>query len=135
MKPKLLRIHLTDQITSDPKKTTDFYSALLGFGQEPVEEANDCVSYCLTNEEGKEVFGIVDEINFKGWTPGWVLYFEVEDFEAQCKKAEELGGTIVYKGKNQCLIKDPSGSPIVLNTPNAYNQSAEQGGDGQPDTR
>lgn len=132
MKPKLLRIHWADQITADPKKTTEFYSNLLGFGQMPVEEPNDCVSYCLTNEEGEEVFGIVDEINFKGWAPGWVLYFEVEDFEAQCKKAEELGGTIVHKGKNQCLIKDPSGSPIVLNPPNAYNQSVEQdsGGNG-----
>ena len=74
MKPKLLRIHWFDQITSDPKKTTDFYSHLLGFGQKSVEEPNNCTSYCLTDEDGQEVFGIVDEINFKGWTPGCLLY-------------------------------------------------------------
>ena len=113
--PKLLRIHWADQITTDPKKTTDFYSDLLGFGKLPVEEPNDRVSYCLTDDKGEEVFGIVDEINFKGWTPGWVLYFEVDDFEAQCQKAEELGGEVIYKAANQCLIRDPSGSPIVLN--------------------
>ncbi|MGJ8653751.1 MAG: VOC family protein [Opitutaceae bacterium] len=123
MNPKFLRIQWADQITSEPKKTTDFYSKLLGFGQTPVEEPNDCVSYCLTNEKGEEVFGIVDEINFQGWAPGWVLYFEVDDFEAQCEKAEKLGGTIIHKGKNQCLIRDPSGAPIVLNPPNAYTQS------------
>ena len=76
------------------------------------------------------MLGVVDEINFKGWTPGWVLYFEVEDFEVQCKRAEELGGAIVSKTKNQCLIKDPSGSPIVLSPPNAYSPSVEQGGGG-----
>ena len=112
--PKLLRIQWTDQITSTPKKTADFYSNLLGFGQEEVEEPNDGVSYCLTNEEGEEVFGIVDEINFQEWAPGWVLYFEVDDFEAQCLKAEKLGGTILYKRKSQCLVRDPSGAPIVL---------------------
>ena len=121
MNPKFLRIHWADQITSEPKKTTDFYSELLGFGQTPVKEPNDCVSYCLTNEKGEEVFGIVDEVNFKGWAPGWVLYFEVEDFEAHCEKAEKLGGVIIYKGKSQCLIRDPSGAPIVLNPTNAYN--------------
>lgn len=120
MKPKFLRIHWADQITADPKKTTDFYSDLLGFGQEPVEEPNERVSYCLTDEEGQEVLGIVDEINFKGWAPGWVLYFEVEDFEASCQRVEELGGTIVYRGKKQCLLRDPSGAPIVINPVNAY---------------
>ena len=93
---------------------------MLGFGQEDVEEPNDCVSYCLTNEKGEEVFGVVDEINFQGWAPGWVLYFEVEDFESQCLKAEELGGTILSKGKNQCLIRDPSGAPIVLTQKGAF---------------
>ena len=59
--PKLLRIHWADQITTDPKKTTDFYSDLLGFGKLPVEEPNDRVSCCLTDDKGDEVFGIVDE--------------------------------------------------------------------------
>ena len=100
-----------------------------------MEEPNDCVSYCLTNDKGEEVFGIVDEINFKGWAPGWVLYFEVGDYEAQCKKAEELGGTIIHKGANQCLIRDPSGAPIVLNPIGAYDDKpVEQAADGDADT-
>ena len=114
MNAKLLRIQWVDQITSTPKKTSDFYSSLLGFVQEEVEEPNDCVSYSLTNKDGEEVFGVVDEANFEGWAPGWVLYFEVENFEAQCAKIEQLGGKIIQKGEKECLLRDPSGAPIVL---------------------
>ena len=114
MNPKFLRIQWADQITATPKKTADFYSKLLGFRQEAVEEPNDRISYCLTDEKGEEVFGVVDEINFQEWAPGWVLYFEVEDFEKRCLEAESLGGTILYRGEGQCLIRDPSGAPIVI---------------------
>lgn len=114
MNPKLLRLHWVDQITTDPKKTTDFYSDLLGFGQLPVDEPNDCTSYCLTDSEGEEVFGIVDETNFKNWASGWVMYFEVDDYEEQCGKVEQLGGEVICKSKNQCLLRDPSGAPVVI---------------------
>lgn len=114
MNPKFLRIQWADQVTSDPKKTSDFYSKLLGFGQMPVDEPNDVVSYCLTNDDGEEVFGVVDKVNFRDWASGWVLYFEVEDFEAQCTEVEALGGTVIHKGKSHCLINDPSGAPIVI---------------------
>ena len=70
MNPKFLRIQWADQVTSDPKKTSDFYSKLLGFGQMPVDEPNDVVSYCLTNDDGEEVFGVVDKVNFQDWASG-----------------------------------------------------------------
>lgn len=114
MNPKLLRIVWVDQITDDPKKTTDFYSELLGCGQLPVAEPNDCTSYCLIDSEGEEVFGVVDETNFKNWAPGWVLYFEVDDFEAQCSKIEQLGGEIIRKTDKSCIMRDPSGAPVHI---------------------
>jgi len=114
MNPKLLRISWVDRITDDPKKTTDFYSDLLGFDQLSVDEPNDCTSYCLTNEKGEEVFGVVDDTNFEQWASGWVLYFEVDDFEEQCSKIERLGGQILRKTKEGCLLRDPSGAPIHI---------------------
>ncbi len=114
MNSKLLRLHWVDQITGEPKKTADFYSALLGFGQESVDEGNGDTSYCLTDDEGNEVFGVVEEANFKNWAPGWVIYFEVDDFDAQCEKVEALGGQIISKSERHCLISDPSGAPIVI---------------------
>jgi predicted enzyme related to lactoylglutathione lyase len=125
MNPKLLRMVWADQICSDTKKTTDFYSGLLGLGQQPVDELNDCTSYCLTDAEGEEVFGIVDETNFKDWAPGWVLYFEVDDFDEQCERVGQLGGEVINRTPNQCLIRDPSGAPIViLRTKNVVEQAA-----------
>ena len=114
--PKFLRLRWVDQVTGDPQKTTDFYSTLLGFGKLPVEEPNDCTSYCLTNEDGEEIFGIVDETNFPNWPHGWVLYFEVEDsaYDERCKTAEMLGGEILSKSDLFCVIKDPSGAPMVI---------------------
>ena len=114
MNAKRLRIQWVDQITADPQKTAGFYADLLGFGQVPVPEPNDRVSYCLTDERGVERIGIVDEINFPNWASGWVLYFEVEDFEGQCGRVVALGGEIVLLGVNQCLVRDPSGAPVVL---------------------
>lgn len=115
--PKLLRLRWADAITSTPKKTADFYSELLGFAQVPFDEGDGHTSYCLCDEEGKEIFGVVDDVHFQDWASGWVLYFEVDDYEEQCKKAVKLGATIISKSENPmrgCLLKDPSGSPIAI---------------------
>lgn len=112
--PKLLRLHWADQITGEPNRTADFYSELLGFAQSDVDEGNGYTSYSMTDADGNDVFGIVEEAVFKHWHPGWVLYFEVDDFEASCDQVEALGGTIMHRGQTQCLFKDPAGTPSVL---------------------
>lgn len=113
-KPKMIGIHWIDQISSNPKETTDFYSNLLGFGQAPCDEGNGFTSYSLTNSEGKELFGIVEEAVFKDWAKGWVAYFEVEDLDSHCDEIEKLGGSIISRRKHQCLFLDPTGTPSVL---------------------
>lgn len=112
--PKLLRIKWADQITHQPKKTSDFYSKLLGFEQKPHDEGNGYTSFSLVDESGEEVFGVVEEAVFPDWAHGWVLYFEVEDLEAHCAKLQELGGEVIQKFGKQCLFKDPAGAPTVL---------------------
>lgn len=112
--PKLLKINWVDQITDNPKKTTDFYSELLGFDQKPYDEGNGYTSFSLVDESGKEIFGVVEEAVFPGWAHGWVIYFEVEDLEASCDKLKSLGGTIIQKFGKQCLFRDPAGAPTVL---------------------
>ena len=116
MNPRFLRIRWVDQIVSDPKGVSDFYSDLFGYGQEAVDEGDGMTSYCLNDEEGESIFGIVEERVFKDWPHGWVLYFEVadEEYDAQCAKAVELGAQVIRKSPMQCLMKDPAGSPIVI---------------------
>ncbi|MEM1353674.1 MAG: VOC family protein [Planctomycetota bacterium] len=112
--PKLLRVRWIDQITGQPKQTADFYTDLLGFNQSPHDEGNGYTSYSLVDEQGKEIFGIVEQAVFPDWHHGWVLYFEAEDFEAQCDRIESLGGQIIRREQSQCLFKDPAGAPTVL---------------------
>lgn len=111
MKTRLLKLEWIDQITSNAKQTADFYSSLLGVGQVLCDNGK---SFALTDEEGKELFGVVDEGGFPDWAHGWVAYFEVDDLEASCAKVVELGGTIISKRRDQFLFKDPSGSPTVF---------------------
>lgn len=110
IKPKLIWV---DQITGDPKKTADFYSAVFGYGQTTCDEGNGYTSYSLVDDED-ERFGIVEEAVFPDWPYGWVLYFEVHDFEASVEKIAIQGGEILHQSKNQCVFIDPSGGPVVL---------------------
>ena len=114
MGSKTLRLQWVDHTTSDPKKTADFYSDLLGFVQEAVDEGQGHTSYSMNDLEGNEVFGIVDEINFQDWPNSWVVYFEVDDFDAKCSQIEDLGGRILVKKERSCLLLDPSGAPILI---------------------
>ena len=114
MNPKLLKLCWIDHTTSEPEKTADFYSDLLGFIQDPVDEGDGHTSYSMNDEEGNAIFGIVDEVNFKDWPNTWVVYFEVEDFEAKCEQIETLGGRILIKKEKSCLLVDPSGAPVLI---------------------
>ena len=117
MKQQSLRIRWVDQIVADTKGVSDFYTKLLGFEQEAVEEGVGMTSYCLNDQDGENIFGIVEERMFKDWPHGWVLYFEVADdeYEASCEKAEQLGAEVLHQSAMQCLMKDPAGTPIVIN--------------------
>ena len=114
MDQKLLKIRWIDHTTPEPKKTADFYSELLGFVQEPVDEGNGHTSYSMNDAEGNEIFGVVDEVNFKDYPSTWVVYFEVEDFEAKCEQIEKLGGKVLTRKERSCLMLDPSGAPILI---------------------
>ena len=118
MNSKLLKLSWVDHTTSEPKKTADFYTELLGFVQEPVDEGNGHTSYSMNDTEGNEVFGIVDEVNFKDWPNTWVVYFEVENFEEKCQQVEDLGGKVLIKKERSCLMLDPSGAPIFVSPSN-----------------
>lgn len=113
-KPKMIGIHWIDQVSAQPKLTTDFYSNLLGLSHTPYDEGNGFTSYSLTDKEGKELFGIVEEAAFKDWVKGWVAYFEVADLDAHSNEIEKLGGTIISRREHQCLFQDPTGTPSVL---------------------
>ena len=102
-----------DHITGHPKKTADFYTAVLGHDQVPCDEGDGYTSYAMADDED-ERYGVVEEAIFPNWPYGWVLYFEVDDFDARVEKIKSMGGVILKLSPRQCVFKDPSGAPVVI---------------------
>ena len=109
-----MKLVWVDQITGDPKKTTEFYASLFAADEVPYDEGNGYTSYSLKDRDGEEAFGIVEEAVFPDWAHGWVLYFEVDDLSACCDQIESRGGTIIRRSEKQCLFRDPAGAPVVV---------------------
>ena len=116
------KIKWVDMIVSEPKKVSDYYSAVFGYSQKPCIEDESHTSYSLVDSDGNEVLGICDAAVFPNWVGGWVLYMEVDDFEASVAKVESSGGEIVNRfewsesgpKKRYCLTKDPSGAGVMI---------------------
>ena len=109
-------------IVKDPDKVSRFYTEVAGLRREPCEEPNGCTSYTLKDADGNDILGIVDETNFPDWVPGWLPYLEIENFEERVARVQTEGGTILkqmtwsykFPGQLFCLVKDPSGAPVML---------------------
>lgn len=120
--PKVGTVNWIDMTVNDPDRVSRFYTEVLGLSREAVPEDADHTSYALRNDSGDEVLGICDEAVFPDWVRGWVPYIDIGDFEERVAKAVEAGGVILkemkmdyrWKGQQFCLVKDPSGAPVML---------------------
>ena len=120
--PKLRHINWIDMVVSDPDRTSKFYTDVVGFTRESVKEDEEHTSYCLNNDEGQTVLGVCDRGVFPDWVHGWVPYVDVDNFEQRVANVTALGGEIVkemstdynWPGQRMCLVKDPSGAPMML---------------------
>ena len=103
--------------TKDAKASAEFYQNLFGWHMETVEEMNYTMWDPHAGPGGG--FSQVDE-NVK---PGDVhIYVNSDDIEADLKKAESLGGEILFP-KSEIpntgwygMFKDPTGNTIALYT-------------------
>ena len=116
------KVKWVDMIVKEPKKVTDFYSAVFGYSQGECVEDESHTSYWLKDSDGNQVLGICDEGVFPNWVGGWVLYMDVEDFDASVAQVEASGGEIIDQyewsesgpKKRHCLVKDPSGAGVMI---------------------
>ncbi|MEP4078017.1 VOC family protein [Haloferula sp.] len=121
-KPQLKNVNWIDMIVRDPDKVSSFYTDVIGMTREPVKEDEEHTSYSLHDDTGEEVLGICDEGVFPDWVQGWLPYIDIDDFETRIAKVVESGGEIIksmtmdynWKGQRMCLVRDPSGAPIML---------------------
>ena len=119
MEFKITRIATVRLLTSDIKKSRDFYSAL--FNDAPVEDSETFVSFRL----GESHFDIaVADAKNPVSQGGSVGYWLFDDLGAIIKRASELGATI-YRGplpvpqiqRTIVQIQDPCGGIIGFEAP------------------
>jgi uncharacterized protein len=105
--------------TSDPKRATEFYTQLFGYGTQdfPIEQG----TYTVLVHKDQQAAAIMEaqaEMP-SAWTP----YFQVPDADATFKKATELGATALMpvteaEGVGRfSWISDPQGAVVAFIQP------------------
>lgn len=115
-----------DLMSTDPKASTSFYSALFGWNSDATKD-DAGGAYTMFDRGGISVAGMgvmPDEVKATGMPPTWSSYVTVEDVEASAKRAEELGATlqtpvidIEQEGElvgRMVVVIDPQGAAVSL---------------------
>ena len=112
------RVAWFDITTTNLTQSKDFYGKLFGWTFEPVKGTDQAAEIVAGGTSIGTLRGADGKISpFNG-----VVYIQVSDLEASCRKAKELGGTIPPgfpfnlpdAAGAIALVADPSGHPIGL---------------------
>jgi len=111
-------------VTTDQKKSGDFYCRLLGWRRREVN-ADQFGLYTLFEHNGKEVGGMMNPTtDFSRARPSWwQVFIAVADVDACASHVVELGGTVIEPPHDvagvgrACMVADPMGAVVQLMTP------------------
>lgn len=112
------RVAWFDLTTSNLAQSKEFYGKLFGWTYQPVQGTDQAVEIVA----GGIGVGTLRSADGKISPFNGVVYIQVNELEASCKKAKELGGTIapgfpfdLPEGKGAIgLVLDPTGHPLGL---------------------
>lgn len=99
----------------------DFYTAVVGWTQTPLE-MGDYNDYCMNEpESGKTVAGICHARGVNAdIPPQWLLYITVANLEASLNQVRAKGGEVVRQPKGSAtsgyfaIIRDPAAALVML---------------------
>lgn len=112
------RVAWFDVTTTDLTKAKDFYGKLFDWKFEPIQGTNQAVEVVVGGSAIGTIRGAEGPISaFNG-----VVYVQVADIRASCKKAQELGATLapgfpfnLPNGRGAIgLVTDPTGHPLGM---------------------
>ena len=112
------RVAWFDVTTTDLTKAKDFYGKLFDWKFEPIQGTNQAVEVVVGGSAIGTIRGAEGPISaFNG-----VIYVQVADIRASCKKAQELGATLapgfpfnLPNGRGAIgLVTDPTGHPLGM---------------------
>ena len=112
------RVAWFDITTTDLSKSKEFYGKLFDWTFNPVQGTN----MALEIASGGSAIGTIRGAEGKIGPFNGVVYIQVLDIQASCKKAKELGGTLVPgfpfdlpDGAGAIgLVSDPAGHPVGM---------------------
>lgn len=111
-------------VTTDQKKSGDFYCELLGWSRREVD-AGPFGSYTLFQHDGKDVGGMMDPTTeySRSQPSWWQAFIAVSDVDACAARIVQLGGAVIEPPHDipgvgrACLLADPMGASVCLMTP------------------
>ena len=111
-------------VTSDQRKSADFYCDLLGWTRREVQ-AGPFGTYTIFQRDGEDVAGMMNPtIDYtRSRPPNWYAYVAVDDVNVCATRVVQLGGTVIEPPHDVpgvgriCLLTDPMGVPLTLMTP------------------
>jgi len=112
------RVAWFDITTTDLAKSKEFYGKLFDWKFSPVQGTDRAVEIV----SGGTAIGTIRDADGKISPFNGVIYVQVADVQASCKKAKELGGTVapgfpfnLQDGRGAIgLVLDPSGHPMGM---------------------
>src|SRR5215210_254586 len=105
----------TDNPSSNPKRSAEFYGALFGWEAEEVMPEDAQASYRMFRKNGKDV-GATGSKPDPSFPTVWQTYFAVEDADATADKVRGTGGTVVmepfdvFDSGRMAVFQDPQGA-------------------------
>jgi hypothetical protein len=119
-------------MTTDPAAALEFYTALFGWGSKAMEMPNGTYTTLQVGETS--IAGMTTiPAETPGMPPSWGCYVTVDDVEAVCLRAQELGGKVLMPVMEiptvgrMAVIQDPQGATLSVIT---YAMSAGQASSG-----
>jgi predicted enzyme related to lactoylglutathione lyase len=111
-------------ITTDQKKSGDFYSELVGWSRREVD-AGPLGTYTVFQKDGKDVASMMNPtVDYtQSRPPSWYAYISVDDIDTLASRVTQLGGEIIVPPQDVpgvgrvCMLSDPTGAVIRLMTP------------------
>jgi hypothetical protein len=104
----------TELISNDLDASSRFYTALLGWGIEPMEMGPDQPPYSVYTVAGEGIAGGMHP-PMEGMPSFWGIYFATGDCDATVAKAESLGATVIAAPMDlpvgrMAALQDPTGA-------------------------
>ncbi len=107
-----------DLFTSDPERSTAFYSAL--FGWEFADQGPEHGGYTLATADGEPVAGLMRNRGDSGSPDTWSTYLATADVEASVTAATEAGASVLAPAMavgplgSMAVLVDPAGAVVGL---------------------